>query len=272
MGFEPTVPLRVHTPSKRAPSATRSSLPAPWALALGSRPRDGARSSRAWRHRRRPRPTKGRNAAAPACSRNRRTPKTKLAERVGFEPTEPQAAQRFSRPPDSTALASLRAPGWREVVACMDAHSGDQYPWMGEGRLRSCRRPTSIDSTRSSPAHAGDDLAIRAQEDSNLRPLDPQSNALSRLSYGHIPVSPFVHPCTRARLAIQLRGMPRKVSGEGGIRTPGTLSGYNALAGRPIRPLSHLSLTSIPPTKHPQFKREASAFSSQARKGGARDT
>src|SRR5512147_705493 len=28
-------------------------------------------------------------------------------ERVGFEPTEPQAAQRFSRPPDSTALASL---------------------------------------------------------------------------------------------------------------------------------------------------------------------
>ena len=27
MGFEPTVPLRVHTPSKRAPSATRSSLP-----------------------------------------------------------------------------------------------------------------------------------------------------------------------------------------------------------------------------------------------------
>jgi hypothetical protein len=29
--------------------------------------------------------------------------------------------------------------------------------------------------------------------------------------------------------------------GEGGIRTPGTLSGYNSLAGSPIRPLSHLS-------------------------------
>ena len=28
-------------------------------------------------------------------------------------------------------------------------------------------------------------LYLRAQEDSNLRPLDPQSNALSRLSYGH---------------------------------------------------------------------------------------
>ena len=26
VGFEPTVPLRVHTPSKRAPSTTRSSL------------------------------------------------------------------------------------------------------------------------------------------------------------------------------------------------------------------------------------------------------
>ena len=70
-----------------------------------------------------------------------------FAERVGFEPTEPQAAQRFSRPPDSTALASL--PG----------------PWEAP------RHPTWC--------------AMRAQEDSNLRPLDPQSNALSKLSYGH---------------------------------------------------------------------------------------
>ena len=31
-----------------------------------------------------------------------------LAERGGFEPPEPIRAQRFSRPPDSTALASLR--------------------------------------------------------------------------------------------------------------------------------------------------------------------
>jgi hypothetical protein len=31
-----------------------------------------------------------------------------LAERVGFEPTEPVKVQRFSRPPDSTALAPLR--------------------------------------------------------------------------------------------------------------------------------------------------------------------
>ncbi len=32
----------------------------------------------------------------------------KMAERVGFEPTEPVKVQRFSRPPDSTALAPLR--------------------------------------------------------------------------------------------------------------------------------------------------------------------
>jgi hypothetical protein len=31
-----------------------------------------------------------------------------LAEKVGFEPTEPVRAQRFSRPPDSTTLAPLR--------------------------------------------------------------------------------------------------------------------------------------------------------------------
>src|SRR5688572_23257075 len=32
-----------------------------------------------------------------------------LAERVGFEPTEPVKAQQFSRLPDSTTLAPLRA-------------------------------------------------------------------------------------------------------------------------------------------------------------------
>ena len=52
-----------------------------------------------------------------------------LAERVGFEPTEPQAAQRFSRPPDSTALASLRAPGRRErgcVQGCTSRRASNQ--------------------------------------------------------------------------------------------------------------------------------------------------
>jgi hypothetical protein len=49
-----------------------------------------------------------------------------------------------------------------------------------------------VPNTRSPPAHAGGDQSHRAQEDSNLRPLDPQSNALSRLSYGH----PTVPRCT----------------------------------------------------------------------------
>ena len=31
-----------------------------------------------------------------------------MAERVGFEPTEPVKAQQFSRLPDSTTLAPLR--------------------------------------------------------------------------------------------------------------------------------------------------------------------
>ena len=79
---------------------------------------------------------------------------------MGFEPTEPAyAAQRISSPPDSTALASLRAPA-------------------AQARL---------------PGIPG----LRAQEDSNLRPLDPQSNALSRLSYGHESVRHSVAPSER---------------------------------------------------------------------------
>ncbi len=87
--------------------------------------------------------------------------------------------------------------GWYEVVACMEA----QATTLRHG----------CPNTRSPPAHAGGDQSLRAQEDSNLRPLDPQSNALSRLSYGHLVVSPpyFRVPCS--------------TYGEGGIRTPGTL-------------------------------------------------
>ena len=59
-----------------------------------------------------------------ACERPVSKSKPKLPERVGFEPTEPQAAQRFSRPPDSTALASLPAPrmarGRRELGRTAD--------------------------------------------------------------------------------------------------------------------------------------------------------
>ena len=68
---------------------------------------------------------------------------------------------------------------------------------------------------------------MRAQEDLNLRPLEPQSNALSGLSYGHIAMYD-----------------PRSFTafGEGGIRTHGARNRHNSLAGSPIQPLSHLSV------------------------------
>ena len=139
---------------------------------------------------------------------------THIAERVGFEPTEPQAAQRFSRPPDSTALASLPAPrmvrGRRStwaLAALRAAAARGTYQsrpsttdgaraaaYMGSRRAKRACRPGDVQadaqSTRSPPAErASGDQTLRAQEDSNLRPLDPQSNALSRLSYGHSTVS-----------------------------------------------------------------------------------
>ena len=43
---------------------------------------------------------------------------------------------------------------------------------------------------------------------------------------------------------VKLQGKKSKgffTNGAGGIRTPGTLSGHNSLAGSPIRPLSHRS-------------------------------
>ena len=41
---------------------------------------------------------------------------SRMAERVGFEPTVPAKAQRFSRPPRSTTLASLRTrKPWLEI-------------------------------------------------------------------------------------------------------------------------------------------------------------
>jgi hypothetical protein len=55
-------------------------------------------------------PTSGRSAwttLAPRCCQLS-TAHQFVAERVGFEPTVPLRAQRFSRPPDSAALAPLR--------------------------------------------------------------------------------------------------------------------------------------------------------------------
>ncbi len=96
-------------------------------------------------------------------------------EREGFEPSELLRVQRFSRPPDSTTLASLQL---------MASTNKEQH---------------EAERIRTS------DLQIRNLK---LYPAELQ---------------------------------PHKFFGAGGIRTPGTLSGYNSLAGSPIRPLSHRS-------------------------------
>ena|GEM_PF-3202006 len=103
-----------------------------------------ARSSRAWK------------AYLPnGYSRTHKRPPglrihTRLAERVGFEPTEPQAAQRFSRPPDSTALASLQAHGWAKDVRVQGRTSGrpERHGWRkvgvaieGQNAAQERRRP-----------------------------------------------------------------------------------------------------------------------------------
>src|SRR5215813_234168 len=46
-----------------------------------------------------------------------------MAVRVGFEPTEPVKVQRFSRPPDSTALAPHRIGGPRRMARGSDVPS-----------------------------------------------------------------------------------------------------------------------------------------------------
>ena len=56
------------------------------------------------------------------------TTDSKLAVRVGFEPTEPVKVQRFSRPPDSTALAPHRLSNLPDFpIACKQRHNADFF-------------------------------------------------------------------------------------------------------------------------------------------------
>ena len=108
-----------------------------------------------WR-RRRPRPRTGRGRRSTWMYKRRpsyrmRKPTNNLAERVGFEPTEPQAAQRFSRPPDSTALASLQDPGWVEVGEVHGRTRADPAPRMVRGRR--VHGGTSDDPAPRMPKH-----------------------------------------------------------------------------------------------------------------------
>ena len=68
---------------------------------------------------------------------------TLLAVRVGFEPTEPVKVQRFSRPPDSTALAPHRVsdyylpyhPSTRAKIKGATMEASDSIKYLGVSML-----------------------------------------------------------------------------------------------------------------------------------------
>src|SRR5579885_1847275 len=86
----------------------------------------------------------------------------KVAVRVGFEPTVPVKVQRFSRPPDSTALAPHR--GGRELDLFYQAPGGPvQLLYTGASPTLA---PASRDFMRSSalgPARSRQALASRGE-------------------------------------------------------------------------------------------------------------
>ena len=145
MGFEPTVPLRVHTPSKRAPSATRSSLP-----------------GHGWRE----------VAAVHGCTSGRRHTDVQAATPMRPKTRAPQGPHEKGsrREWDSNPRSRKRLNGFRDRPIRPLSHLSERMRVPHPPRTSTCR---------------GGGRPLRAQEDSNLRPLDPQSNALSRLSYGH---------------------------------------------------------------------------------------
>jgi hypothetical protein len=72
-----------------------------------------------------------------------------LAVRVGFEPTEPAKVQRFSRPPDSTALAPHRIFKLTDFSSACNCRQLDIRELMGligvvllRSKARASRRPT----------------------------------------------------------------------------------------------------------------------------------
>jgi hypothetical protein len=148
VGFEPTVPLRVRTPSKRVPSTTRSSLPAPW-MARGRR-RHGC-------HRRRLEAPDGPEASAYTDVRADAREKTRAPQGAPLRKT-------------ARGESGIRTHGALTGSTVFETVRFD----------RSRISPRVV-----RPPRPASGRPLRAQEDSNLRPLDPQSNALSRLSYGH---------------------------------------------------------------------------------------
>ena len=112
----------------------------------------------------------------------------KVAERVGFEPTEPLQAQRFSRPPRSTTPAPLRAFGWwrgfrRGGVEAQGA-SGEKTAKLSS---MSSNRDNHVSDSQPPPhpGHAGQGVAMLL-----IGPLADPALRL-RLMPGAVPADPL---------------------------------------------------------------------------------
>ena len=97
-------------------------------------------------------------------------------------------------------------------------------------------------------------FSVSGYQDSNLGPPAPKAGALAGLRYAPItkPLHSFLFvgvagfepatPCSQSRCASRTALCPDKIGGEGGIRTPGSLWGYDSLANCWFQPLTHLSV------------------------------
>ncbi len=170
---------------------------------------DGARSPRTGTYKRRPSATNGRRAAPPRMAK---APTKLTGATEGATIPEHAHSINSRREWDSNPRSRKRLNGfrdrpirplshlsmlheWSKVAAYMDVQAATKtqdgvlaervLPYIPEPtnhHARAQERPPAPSCKRPPD--------LRAQEDSNLRPLDPQSNALSRLSYGHLSVLP----------------------------------------------------------------------------------
>ena len=128
---------------------------------------------------------------------------------MGFEPTVPFTAHTLSRRAPSTARSPLLITlhhdhlktarhAFLACSICYRKNYLERREWDSNPRNLSVQRISSPSDSTALASLPGKlyhkrlkqppflTSFLRAQEDSNLRPLDPQSNALSRLSYGHM--------------------------------------------------------------------------------------
>ena len=247
MGFEPTVPLRVHTPSKRAPSATRSSLQAEdsaagsvatqWpgvgcgSLVAVQRPRgeSGIRTHGA--------------ASGSTVFETARFDRSRISPRPGMgggrRCTRLRGADQNPHP-ESSVPKRIRTSGlWIRnpmlYPAELWAHVTPRLPYV----LAHCAHPAaaSIHGLRrggdSNPRYPfGVQRLSRAPDSATLAPLQ------FRRPPGQASIASNIPSTLLARVVPRGGG---NMSGEGGIRTPGTAKRLNGFQDRLLRPLGHLS-------------------------------